>query len=122
MTFSDIASDSSRFHTSPDAGLRVSLPPSDGRAPLRVTDSVLIGRDASCDVRFDDHRISRRHAEIYRVGSLWWVRDVDSVDGTYLEDECIDAVPVMGIARLKLGVGGPTLRLEPEGDSLTLVH
>ena len=119
MTFTD----TDRLVAGTDVLLNVSMPTARGpRSHLQVTDSLLIGRDTSCDLRFDDHRISRRHAEIYRVGSLWWVRDVDSANGTFLEDECIDAVPVVGVATLKLGVGGPTLRLEPEGDSLKLVH
>ena len=102
------------------APLRVRLPGDDGRTTLSVSDPVLIGRDESCDLRLDDHRISRRHAELYRVGALWWVRDVGSVDGTYLDDECIDAVPVIRVSALRLGVGGPTIWLEPAGESLSM--
>ncbi len=105
------------------ACLRVTLPGADWQATtLKFSDSVLIGRDESCDLRLDDRRISGRHAELYRVGSLWWVRDLGSLDGTYLEDECVDAAPVLGIADLKLGVGGPTIRLEPTEECVTAIN
>jgi FHA domain len=107
----------------PAARLRVTLPGTGWQATtLSFSESVLIGRDESCDLRLDDHRVCRRHAELYRVGSLWWVRDLGSLDGTYLGDECVDAAPVLGVTELKLGVGGPTLRLEPTGECLTAVN
>ena len=84
----------------------------DGEKALVISESVLIGRDASCDFRLDDARISPRHAEIYRVGSLWWVRDLGSADGTYLDDECIEAAPFLDRSILQLGDEGPVLWLE----------
>ncbi len=84
-----------------------------GSRTASVSRPVVLGRDASCDLRIDDWRVGPRHAEIYRVGELWWVRDLGSVDGTYLDEECIDVAPIAGPATLQLGAGGPTIRLEP---------
>ena len=80
---------------------------------LDVVEALLIGRDERCDLQLHDERISDRHVELYRVGALWWVRDVGSADGTYLDDECIDAVPVLRAAELTLGAEGPKIWLEP---------
>ncbi len=79
------------------------------------TESVLIGRDLSCDLWLADERIQPAHAEIYRVGDLWWVRDLGSIDGTYLDEECVEVAPVVGASTLQLGAEGPVVWLDPEG-------
>ncbi len=110
MPISTPASRDSRVHGSL---LRIRLPGAEGT--LNTSDSVLVGRDASCHLQLDDGGVSPRHAEVYRVGALWWVRDLGSPDGTYLDDECIDAAPVIERSTLRLGTGGPTLWIEPGG-------
>ncbi|MEM7354604.1 MAG: FHA domain-containing protein [Acidobacteriota bacterium] len=74
---------------------------------------VLIGRDPSCDLCIDDPRVQPLHAEVYRVFDLWWVRDLGSEDGTFLDEECIDVAPLIGPAVLQLGLDGPAVWLEP---------
>ncbi len=86
----------------------------DGTRTFRSSDAVLIGRDGACDLHLEDYRIARRHAEIYRVGEMWWVRDLGSADGTYLDEECIDAAPIAGRSALRLGAEGPRIWLEPD--------
>lgn len=76
------------------------------------TEPVLLGSDASCDCSFEDPRVSKWHAEIYRVGDLWWVRDLGADEGTYLDGELIDAAPVSGESILELGSDGPALLLK----------
>lgn len=44
----------------------------------------VIGRSSRAQVRINDDRASRRHAEIYWQGQRWWVRDAGSRNGTYL--------------------------------------
>lgn len=100
----------------PPPALNATLPAgarTDGRQRLSFSRSVVVGRGEGCDLKLDDPRVSRRHAEIYRLGSLWWVRDLGSAGGTFLDGECVDAAPVAGDATLQLGAGGPTIRLEP---------
>ena len=69
-------------------------------------------RDTGCDLRLEDARVARWHAEIYPVGALWWVRDLGSDDGTYLNGEIIEAAPLEASSELRLGADGPTLRLD----------
>ena len=72
-----------------------------------------IGRGAGCDLRIDDPSVDDCHAEIYPVGAQWWVRDLGSDHGTFLRDELVEAEPLCTPSDLRLGAGGPTLRLEP---------
>jgi len=50
-----------------------------------VTDSrVVIGRSRDCDVQLPDPNVSRRHAEVRREGSTYWLVDLDSTNGSQL--------------------------------------
>jgi len=53
----------------------------DGRR-LRVDKArVLLGRSRECDVQIEDANVSRRHAELRREGTAFWIVDLDSTNG-----------------------------------------
>jgi hypothetical protein len=43
--------------------------------------AMVIGRSKDCDIRVADPNVSRRHAEIRREGSSFWIVDLDSTNG-----------------------------------------
>ena len=43
---------------------------------------VVLGRSKDADVQVPDANVSRRHAELRQEGSVWWVVDLDSTNGT----------------------------------------
>ena len=49
-----------------------------------------LGRQQSSEIVLDDITVSRRHAEITRVGSVYYARDIGSLNGTYVNQERID--------------------------------
>ncbi len=53
-------------------------------------DAVAIGRDASCGIVLIDPRVSRRHAVLERVAGEYILRDLDSTNGTFVNDERIE--------------------------------
>ena len=55
-----------------------------GRAHALEGNKVVLGRSKDCDVRVEDANVSRRHAELRREGSDWWLVDLDSTNGTEL--------------------------------------
>lgn len=76
----------------------------DGRERVRsFTDPFHIGREASCSVRVLEETVSRHHAEVYFDGNNWWVRDLNSANGTTLDGEPIDQALIEGPVRLCLG-------------------
>lgn len=75
------------------------------------SDPLLIGSDGTCDLRPACHRIDRQHVELYPEGDSWWVRDLGSAGGTYLDDECVDVARLSGPATLRLGDDGPRIQL-----------
>lgn len=61
---------------------------------------ILIGRAPSCTLVLDDDYSSSRHARIYPQGNQWFVEDLGSTNGTYMNDQRIQ-----GVVPLPPGVG-----------------
>jgi pSer/pThr/pTyr-binding forkhead associated (FHA) protein len=61
--------------------------PTVGARFLLDTDITVAGRHPDADIFLDDVTVSRRHAEIVRNGTAFSVRDLDSLNGTYLDGE-----------------------------------
>ena len=57
----------------------------EGRKQQIFTNSLSIGRDAGCDLSTLDQLASRQHAEINHVDGVWWIEDLRSRNGTYLD-------------------------------------
>ena len=57
--------------------------------PLRG-DRIVFGRLPECDVVLSDSGISREHAELVRVGAGWEVHDLDSRNGTFVNDAQVE--------------------------------
>lgn len=53
-------------------------------------DSITIGRDPSCTLQILDKGASRIHADIFRIGELYFIRDCGSRNGTYLNEQKLD--------------------------------
>jgi pSer/pThr/pTyr-binding forkhead associated (FHA) protein len=62
------------------------------------------GRHPDSDIFLDDVTVSRRHVEIERSPSGWIVRDVGSLNGTYLNGDRIDGdAPIHNGDELQVG-------------------
>ena len=55
------------------------------RFPLSRSEIVL-GRGADCDIQVDRDSVSRRHARVFRIGESWSVEDLQSTNGSYVND------------------------------------
>lgn len=51
-----------------------------------VPPETLMGRDASCHVSIPDASVSHRHARIYHSDGEWYVEDLGSTNGTFVND------------------------------------
>lgn len=85
---------------------------SSGSAEVRrFTDTVRIGRAATNRVVVDHDLVSAEHLELRREGRTWEIVDLGSEHGTFVGDERITRAPVRGLLTIRLGPGGPELRL-----------
>jgi len=50
---------------------------------------IIIGRDSTCECQMDDKTVSSRHARLSYHHSHWWIEDIKSKNGTYLNNELI---------------------------------
>lgn len=55
---------------------------------------LLIGRDAAADIRLDGSGVSRQHAELYRQGPLYVLKDLASTNGTWVGGRQVEHSPV----------------------------
>ena len=56
---------------------------------------ITVGRDSVCDCIFDDQAISVRHARLVYRQEQWWVEDLDSTNGTFLNDHQVSIPTVL---------------------------
>jgi FHA domain len=73
-----------------------------GQFPLR--DPVQIGRAEACHVRIDDMYSSQYHARLFPRNGAWFVEDLGSTNGTYLNRQRLQgAAEVQAGDRIKIG-------------------
>jgi two-component system NtrC family sensor kinase len=65
--------------------------------------AVSIGREAGNLVKLDDHEVSRRHAEIRKVGEAFIVGDLKSSNGTFLNEAKVERAELSSGDRLRIG-------------------
>jgi hypothetical protein len=74
-----------------------------GASYLLVGDLVTAGREPDSDLFLDDVTVSRRHAELRRMASGWLLRDVGSLNGTYVNRERIEEVALSPGDEVQIG-------------------
>jgi len=103
--------------------LAVRRGPTAGSQFLLDSDLTLVGRHPDSDIFLDDVTVSRRHAEFYRQGGRFTVRDVGSLNGTYVNRERIEEAQLSEGDEVQVGkfrlvfLLGPGMRPEFGGGS-----
>lgn len=75
-----------------------------------TTPEVILGRSLNCDYPIPDETVSARHARMSYHHNQWWVEDLGSTNGTYLNDERVN-VPTVVISGDELRCGQVSLIL-----------
>lgn len=66
-------------------------------------DQVTVGRVPGNDIQLDDVTVSRQHAVLVRQGAAWLVRDLGSLNGTYVNSERVDESVVQHGDEVQIG-------------------
>jgi pSer/pThr/pTyr-binding forkhead associated (FHA) protein len=82
----------------------------DGKRTVPLRDSVTIGRAASCDLVVSDNYVSNVHARIFAKDGTYWLEDLGSTNGTYVNRGKVN-VPVAIGPGDEVRVGKATLEL-----------
>ena len=72
-----------------------SFQPAEGRT--------LIGRSPDCEVFLDDVTVSRRHAELLREGDTFTIRDLGSLNGSYVNRKRIESAVLEDDDEVQIG-------------------
>jgi DNA-binding NtrC family response regulator len=79
---------------------------------------IVLGRSDDCDVVLEGAEISRRHAEVLRVGSEWVIHDLGSRNGVHVDAERVESSILRTGDVLRLGEWiGIVRSFEPEAES-----
>jgi FHA domain/zinc-ribbon domain len=68
-----------------------------------VEGRTLVGRSPECDIFLDDVTVSRRHAEIVREGDEFTIRDLGSLNGTYVNRKRIESTALQDDDEVQIG-------------------
>lgn len=70
---------------------------------LLDADAALAGRHPEADVFLDDVTVSRRHAQFLRSGTRFSVRDLGSLNGTYVGGTMVDEAELVDGVDVQIG-------------------
>ena len=77
----------------PDMGKRFAL----------TRNEVVLGRGSDCDIQVDRDSVSRRHARVFRATDQWMVEDLQSTNGSYVNDVPVQNSLLRDADFLKIG-------------------
>ena len=77
--------------------------PNKGARFLLDSDLISIGRHPNADIFLDDVTVSRRHSEITRAGSVFTIKDLTSLNGTYFEGARVETAELFNGAEVQVG-------------------
>lgn len=74
------------------------------------TPEVVIGRDPGCELALANDTVSAHHARLSFHHNQWWLEDMQSTNGTFLNDERV-STPVVIISGDELRLGQEILEI-----------
>jgi pSer/pThr/pTyr-binding forkhead associated (FHA) protein len=83
--------------------LAVRRGPNAGARFLLDHDVTTSGRHPDSDIFLDDVTVSRRHAEFHRESGVFTVRDVGSLNGTYVNRERVESATLSNGDEVQIG-------------------
>lgn len=103
------------INTDPSIQIQVTIP---GKQPFTMPlneKDTLIGREPHCDIYLPIDNVSREHARIIRNGESFSVEDLDSTNGTYVNNVRIVSCTLHHSDQIRIGEARMTfIRVHPE--------
>ena len=82
---------------------------------------IIMGREPDCDFHMDDQTVSSQHARLSYRQQQWWLEDLASTNGTFLNGEAVTTPVVithgdelrLGLLGVRIEIG--QIKLNPSG-------
>ena len=86
-----------------------------GPARYRLRGTVTrVGRNPENDIVIETSTTSSRHSEISWEHGSYWIYDLNSTNGTYVNGSRVDRAPLEAGSCIRFGTGGPEFAFEPD--------
>lgn len=97
-------------------GITLSIQAEEGNESLRhfSQPQIMIGRDPNCDLAMLDEAMSAHHARLTYHHGQWWLEDLNSTNGTFLNREKL-TIPAVVIPGDTFKCGNSLFDIQPEG-------
>lgn len=83
--------------------------------------SVILGRSSSAQICIDDGKLSRHHCRIYSQGDRWFIEDLGSKNGTFLNQRALHQSPLSHGDEIRLGGTSLYISLRQGGENPCLL-
>lgn len=106
-----------KLSTQKKPGISLYVKIEQGRESIRhfTQPELVIGRDANCDLSIMDEAMSAHHARITYHHGQWWLEDLNSTNGTYLNKEKL-TTPAVVITGDEFRCGNTTFSIRIDED------
>lgn len=83
---------------------------------------ITLGRDSGCECPLEDETISAQHAQLSFHHGQWWLEDMNSTNGTLLNNEPL-VTPTVVTSGDEIGCGTTRLTIDLTGNAIEpLIH
>ena len=101
--------------------LTIDAGPNDLTTHFLINPENILGRGPNCDINLQDETVSGQHARFYFEHKHWWLQDLGSSNGTYLNDLPLDQAAVL-TDKDHLRFGGITAEVQLQEELLDTSH
>jgi pSer/pThr/pTyr-binding forkhead associated (FHA) protein len=93
----DLRQQGSKLSTQKKLGITIHIQSESGKESIRqfTQGEIILGRDANCDLPVMDEALSAHHASVTHHHGQWWLEDLNSTNGTFLNHEKLATVVVV---------------------------
>ncbi|MBI2686427.1 MAG: FHA domain-containing protein [Acidobacteria bacterium] len=110
---------SGSYPPSPNPAIRVRVGlPNAAPRDYYFTTTFRIGRVAECELCIEDPHVSRQHATVGFGNGQWWVQDLNSANGIWMDGQRVQTIAISQTVTFRLGVEGPWVMMQADTPSI----
>jgi pSer/pThr/pTyr-binding forkhead associated (FHA) protein len=115
--FQELRQQGSRLSNQRKLGFTFHIKIDGGKESIRQFNQaeIVLGRDANCDLSVMDGALSAHHARVTHHHGQWWLEDLNSTNGTFLNHERL-TTPVVVITGDEFRCGNTTFSIHIDDD------